>query len=170
MLPLEIPVTEGDELDSLGKLLKGCPVCAVLLLSTVNYKYLMTGLTMMTKLIDSEHWDSIPFPGTTSVASREWRKSSTRWGHTALTHWSSPAGGSSGSPERALRLLQLRLLRDWEILTAHTERASHFLPGVLGPCNLNKLNLKEGKRSLGSHWIIHSSNRWRQKNPTSESK
>lgn len=62
MHSLEIPVTEGDELDRLGKLLKRCPVCSALTLCTVNYKYLMIRLTMMTKLISNEHWDSFPCP------------------------------------------------------------------------------------------------------------
>lgn len=62
-------LTEGDELGSPGKLLKECP-CSALTLCTVNYKYLMMRPTIMTKLINSKHGDSIPFPCATRMTVR----------------------------------------------------------------------------------------------------
>lgn len=52
-----------------------------------------------------------------------------------------------------------------EVLTTNVGGASHLLASDLWPCNFNKLNLKKGKRSPGSCWIIHSCNRVSRRTP-----
>lgn len=77
----------------------------------------------------------------------------------SLTHCSLPAGGTSVPPEQGHRRL-------WDCSGgSDVGGASHFLAGDLRPCNFNKLNLKKGKRSPGSRWIIHSYHRVSRRTP-----